>query len=76
MTAAACIVPLLPDRQPCPDPAATEAGFCAGHLRQAAAELARLEPRQGSDPRPSAVAFADLCGRCGSCRHDTARCDA
>jgi len=76
MTAATCIVLLLPDRRPCPDPAATEAGFCAGHLRQAAAELARLGPLQGSDPRPSAVAFADLCGRCGRPGHDRRTCDA
>lgn len=78
MIAPRCVVAVLPRREPCPEPPASPAGFCAGHLRQAAAELARLTPRAGDpdDPRPDSVPFRDLCARCGRPGHDAGSCDA
>ena len=62
MTSLRCLVALLPGRRPCPDPPASDLGFCLGHLRQAADELARLAPRSADarDARPSSVPYRDL----------------
>lgn len=77
MIASRCVI-VLPHRGPCPGAPATPLGLCAGHLREAAAELARLTPRAADpdDPRPSAVNVRDLCGRCGGWDHRRTECAA
>ena len=47
-------------------------------LVAAATEHTRLAPQapEPDDRRPSAVPYRELCRRCGSSRHPTARCDA
>jgi ribosomal protein S14 len=57
---------------------ASDFGLCADCLREAAAELARVIPRPADpdDPRPSAVRYADLCGRCGGWDHPRMECRA
>jgi len=77
MTEPRCVVTLLPHRAACPELPASPAGFCAGHLREAAAELARLTPRgDPDDPRPCSVPYTELCQRCGRPGHDAGTCDA
>lgn len=78
MTPPRCVVAVLPARRPCPDPPASPLGFCARHLRDAAAEAARLAapPAPADGPRPEAVPFRSLCTRCGRPGHDWRRCDA
>jgi hypothetical protein len=68
--------PLLTACALCTASPASPLGLCRSHLEAAAAELGRLTPRPallGGAP-PSAVAFRDLCQRCGSWRHGEADC--
>lgn len=58
----------------CGSPPATAFGLCRGCLAAAAMEHALVAPSAGR--RPSAVQARDLCRRCGSGRHPTARCEA
>jgi len=62
----------------CPARPETPFGLCIGCLRAAADELARITPRPADrdDPRPSAIAFRDLCARCGSWKHPASGCAA
>jgi hypothetical protein len=57
---------------------ATPLGLCTQCLAEAAAEHARLALQlpDRDDPRPSAVPFRSLCGRCGRPGHDPRACDA
>jgi len=74
-----CVVPVFPGRRPCPEPSATPLGLCVAHLREAAAELARIVPRPAvadDDPRPCSTPFRDLCARCGRAGHGARECDA
>jgi hypothetical protein len=66
----------------CQDPPASAFGLCTRCLVAAAAEVARLRPPRSATPatsddgRPSAVQARDLCRRCGSSGHATAKCPA
>jgi hypothetical protein len=55
-------------------PPATPLGLCRECLAAAAAEHAVVT--SATDRRLSAVPFRELCGRCGSSKHLTVRCDA
>jgi len=55
-------------------PPATPLGLCRECLAAAATEHAIVTPASGR--RLSAVPYRELCRRCGSSRHPTARCDA
>lgn len=71
-----CVVP-FPDGSPCLVLPASSLGLCAGHLREAAAEHARLNgmPSQ-ADRSPASIPFAALCRRCGQPGHTPDTCDA
>ncbi len=59
-------------------PAASALGLCAGCLRAAADELARLAPAVPSqaDRSPASTPFRSLCRRCGRPGHAPEECDA